>query len=105
MRFFKPFVWILALFIMLQACGAQRKARLAKERAKCVYEDLRFVGIFLDSLQNTGQFLRLKGGTELIVLDSVTIKGKLVQDAMYRIRVRRSAGGVCGPTTGEIARM
>jgi hypothetical protein len=92
-------------FLLLAGCGNARRARLAKEKAKCVYEDLHFVGTFVDTLYGVGEFVRLKGGRELIVLDSVRIQGKLIPETMVRVRVRRSPGGVCGPTTGEVIRM
>ncbi len=93
------------MVVFSTSCGIFRQKRLLKQQKECVYEDVRFIGTFVAMREGIAQFERLKGGTEIIVMDSVKITGALTRDVMVRVKVRRSPGGVCGPTTGEVLKM
>jgi hypothetical protein len=104
-HFKSSLLFLLLIVLVFSGCGSRKRAAIAREKKKCVYEDVRFIGTFVGLREGIAQFERLKGGMEIIVIDSVKVTGALNRDAMVRVRVRRSQGGVCGPTTGEIVRL
>lgn len=88
-------------------CGCFGNSVISRRGKKtpCEYEKLKFVGVFKAEYKGVAQFQRLKGGSELIAIDSVTVTGTLTPEGLFSIDVRRANDGSCGATKGIISRM